>query len=72
MVSVPLYSILTIVHQLNIVVKSDWIIILHQDMIVDFDNSQNILPKHGLIQQVNNNQLIKKLYSIKISIKKNS
>jgi ATP-binding cassette subfamily C (CFTR/MRP) protein 4 len=52
-------TILTIAHRLNTVEKSDRIIVLHQRMIEDFDIPNNILPKHGLIQQVNNNELIK-------------
>jgi ABC-type multidrug transport system fused ATPase/permease subunit len=52
-------TILTIAHRLNTVEKSDRIIVLHQGMIIDFDIPNNILPKYGLIQQVNNEQLIK-------------
>jgi ABC-type multidrug transport system fused ATPase/permease subunit len=52
-------TILTIAHRLNTVAKSDRIVVLHQGMIVDFDIPNNILPKHGLIQQVNNDELIR-------------
>jgi ATP-binding cassette subfamily C (CFTR/MRP) protein 4 len=51
-------TILTIAHRLNTVAKSDRIIVLNQGMIVDFDSPQKILPKHGLIQQVNDNELM--------------
>ncbi len=51
-------TILTIAHRLNTVAKSDRIIVLHQGMIVDFDIPNNILPKHGLIQQINNDELV--------------
>jgi ABC-type multidrug transport system fused ATPase/permease subunit len=51
-------TILTIAHRLNTVEKSDRIIVLHQGNIVDFDIPNNILPKYGLIQQVNNSPLI--------------
>jgi ABC-type multidrug transport system fused ATPase/permease subunit len=51
-------TILTIAHRLNTVAKSDRIIVLHQGMIVDFDIPNNILPKHGLVQQTNNDQLM--------------
>ena len=50
-------TILTIAHRLNTVAQSDRIIVLNQGMVVDFDIPNNILPKHGLIQQVNNDQL---------------
>ncbi|CAF1534514.1 unnamed protein product, partial [Rotaria sp. Silwood1] len=50
---------LTIAHRLITVGKNDRIIILHQGMIVDFNNPLNILPKHGFIQQIDNNELIK-------------
>ncbi|CAF1203015.1 unnamed protein product [Didymodactylos carnosus] len=44
-------TILTIAHRLNTVAKSDRIVVLHQGMVTDFDIPSNILPKHGLIQQ---------------------
>jgi ATP-binding cassette subfamily C (CFTR/MRP) protein 4 len=52
-------TILTIAHRLNTVAKSDRIIVLNQGMIVDFDSPNNILPKHGLIRQVTDNELVK-------------
>jgi ABC-type multidrug transport system fused ATPase/permease subunit len=52
-------TILTITHRLNTVAKSNRIIVLYQEMMVDFDIPNNILPKHGLIQQMNYDQLIK-------------
>ncbi len=45
-------TILTIAHRLNTVAKADRIVVLHQGAIVDFDRPENILPKYGLIQQV--------------------
>ena len=51
-------TILTIAHRLNTVAKSDRIIVLHQGMVVDFDIPNNILPKHGLIEQENHEQLL--------------
>ena len=44
-------TILTIAHRLNTVATSDRIIVLHQGSVVDFDVPNEILPKHGLIQQ---------------------
>ncbi|CAF1472632.1 unnamed protein product, partial [Adineta ricciae] len=44
-------TILTIAHRLNTVAKSDRILVLNQGMIADFDVPQNVLPKHGLLQQ---------------------
>ncbi|CAF1302261.1 unnamed protein product [Adineta steineri] len=47
-------TILTIAHRLNTVAKSDRIIVLDHGMIIDFDTPNNVLPKHGLIQPVKN------------------
>lgn len=44
-------TILTIAHRLNTVATSDRIIVLHQGSVIDFDVPNEILPKHGLIQQ---------------------
>ncbi|CAF1406154.1 unnamed protein product [Adineta ricciae] len=44
-------TILTIAHRLNTVAKSDRILVLNQGMIADFDVPQNVLSKHGLLQQ---------------------
>lgn len=46
-------TILTIAHRLNTVVKSDRIIVLHQGKVVDFGMPNDILPKYGLVQNIN-------------------
>jgi ABC-type multidrug transport system fused ATPase/permease subunit len=52
-------TILTIAHRLNTVAKCDRIVVLDQGMVADFDIPNNILPKHGLIQQVNTDELVR-------------
>lgn len=49
-------TILTIAHRLNTVAQSDRIIVLHQGTVLDFDTPNKILPKHGLIQHIDNHQ----------------